>query len=73
MKERTLILDPTKLERVIMRMAWQILESNSQEKNFYLVGISKSGFKLAQRLMKCLSKIYDGDVFLGEISMELLR
>ena len=69
MKERTLILDPTKLERVIMRMAWQILELNSQEKNFYLVGISKSGFKLAHRLMKCLSKIYDGDVRLGEISI----
>jgi len=56
MTDRTLILDPARLDRVINRMAWQILELNSKEKEFHLVGISKSGYKLAEKLLIYLKK-----------------
>ena len=69
MTDRTLILDPARLDRVINRMAWQILELNSKEKEFYLVGISKSGYKLAEKLLIYLNEIYDGKVILSEISI----
>jgi pyrimidine operon attenuation protein/uracil phosphoribosyltransferase len=69
MTDRTLILDPARLDRVINRMAWQVLELNSNEKEFHLAGISKSGYKLAEKLLICLNKIYDGKVILTEISI----
>ena len=69
MTDRTLILDPERLNRVIGRMAWQILELNSNEKEFHLVGISKSGYLLAKRLLIYLNEIYDGKVILTEISI----
>lgn len=69
MTERTLILDPERLQRVIHRMAWQIVERHLNDSEVYLVGISKSGYALAERLHAQLQGIYEGRLELVEISV----
>ena len=44
------ILDAKKIKHAILRIAYQILESNMDEKDIYLVGILGNGNKLSKRL-----------------------
>jgi pyrimidine operon attenuation protein / uracil phosphoribosyltransferase len=69
MTERTLILDPDRIQRMLERMAWQIVERHAHEEEVILVGISKSGFRLAERLHDRLQGIFSGRVTLAEISV----
>lgn len=69
MTERTLILDPDRIQRMLERMAWQIVERHANEDEVILVGISKSGFRLAERLHTRLLGVFSGQVTLAEISV----
>jgi pyrimidine operon attenuation protein/uracil phosphoribosyltransferase len=54
---RVLILDGQRIERKLVRMAWQIWEHNSNRKSITLVGIADNGIAIAQQLAEHLRKI----------------
>jgi pyrimidine operon attenuation protein/uracil phosphoribosyltransferase len=54
---RVLILDSQRIERKLLRMAWQIWEHNSNRSSLTLIGISESGESIAQKLAAHLRTI----------------
>ncbi len=54
---RILILDAQRIERKLLRMAWQIWEHNSNRSSVTLIGIAGSGAKVAERLAAHLTAI----------------
>lgn len=70
MSQSNIILDSEQIENKIRRIAYQIYESNVDEKVLILAGISKSGFVFAQKLKKVLDKISDLDVVLCEVMVD---
>lgn len=52
-----LILNHKQIEQKIRRIAYQIYENNIAEKEIILAGITKSGYKLAQKLNAMLQEI----------------
>lgn len=57
MKEHHLILDQKQIKHKIRRIAYQIYESNIDEKEIIIAGIAKNGFILAEKLEKELNDI----------------
>ena len=55
--EPVVILSSTQIEQKINRIARQILEKYHSEEEIILVGIAERGFKVAERIGKCLSEI----------------
>jgi pyrimidine operon attenuation protein/uracil phosphoribosyltransferase len=56
-KERILILDKEIIDHKLQRMAYQIWEHNSKEKEIILIGIEKTGTVMAKNLAARLKKI----------------
>lgn len=56
-ENRTLILNQEQIEQKSVRIAYQILEDNFEEKSIVLVGIAERGYVFAKRLQKILLKI----------------
>lgn len=54
---RVLILDRARIERKLLRMAWQIWEHNSGRDAVTLIGIADNGVHLAERLAEHLKAI----------------
>ena len=54
---RTQILDSKGIDQKINRLAWQIFEHNSKEKEIVIVGISGRGEILASKLSKVIKQI----------------
>lgn len=52
-----IILNNTQIEQKIRRIAFQIYESNSNEKEIVIAGIADNGFFLAEKISGVLSKI----------------
>ena len=57
MKDRHLILDQEQIKHKIRRIAYQIYESNMDEKEVIIAGIAKNGFELAKKIEKELKNI----------------
>lgn len=55
--EKDQILDHTKIQHILKRMAYQIYESNVNENEIILAGIKENGFLLAKKLKKEVEKI----------------
>lgn len=55
--KRTLILDKNQIQQKSIRIAYQILEDNFEEKTLVLAGIADRGYVFAQRLQKILQEI----------------
>lgn len=70
MKNGTLILNEEQAAMKIERMAWQILEKNSLEKEIVIAGIAKRGFKLAEILSEKLKEISKIRIKLVEIKVD---
>lgn len=68
-KNSVLILDKEQINHKIKRIAYQIYESNVEEKQIILAGIAKSGFELAKRLQAELQHISDLDILLCEVKI----
>jgi pyrimidine operon attenuation protein/uracil phosphoribosyltransferase len=66
-KEATQILDNHQSGQKIERIAWQILEKNSEEKSIAIAGIANRGYELAKIIKKKLESISDIKVKLVEI------
>lgn len=66
-KEKTQILDARQSAMKIERMAWQMLEVNSGDKELVLAGIAKRGYQLAGIFKQKLESISKVKVILVEI------
>ncbi len=61
--KRTLILDKHQIQQKSIRIAYQILEDNFEEKTLVLAGIAERGYVFAQRLQKILRQIAPDKTF----------
>ncbi|MEX0997662.1 MAG: phosphoribosyltransferase family protein [Flavobacteriaceae bacterium] len=68
--EKDQILDHTKIQHLLKRMAYQIYESNVNESEIILAGIKENGFLLAKKLKKEVEKISPLKVVLCEIVID---
>lgn len=55
--KRTLILDKEQIHQKSIRIAYQILEDNFEEKSLVLVGVADRGYVFAKRLQQLLQDI----------------
>ena len=46
------ILTKKQIENKILRMSFQIIENNLEEKELYLIGLEKNGFTIAKKNRK---------------------
>ncbi|WP_109300457.1 phosphoribosyltransferase family protein [Aquimarina sp. AU474] len=64
-----IILTHEQIQHKIKRIAYQIYETNVNEKEIIVAGISENGYIFAQRLKKILEDISDIKVILCEVTM----
>ena len=70
MPTSNIILNNQQIAHKIKRIAYQIYESNVNETNLILAGISKSGFTFAKRLKTVLEEISDIKIELCEVKID---
>ena len=70
MKENHHILNQEQINHKIRRIAYQIYESNIEEKEIIIAGIAKNGFKLAQKLEKELKEISPLSILLCKVEID---
>ena len=68
--ERSVILTNTEIEHKLRRIAFQIYESNTGQKEVVLAGIAANGFLLAKKLKVILEQISPIKVILCEVIMD---
>lgn len=68
-KPAVLILDHKQISHKIKRIAYQIYESNVNEKQILLAGIARNGFELAKKLQRELEQISDLDMRICEVKV----
>ena len=69
MPSRTLILNAQHIQQRIDRIAYQIYESNYQEKEISVAGIVSNGYTLAERIAEKLSEISSLKISLLQIKL----
>lgn len=57
MSNKTLIINGEKTAQKIIRISYEILEHNFDEKELILVGIANRGYKVAEKILETLQKI----------------
>ena len=62
-----IILDNTEIYQKIKRIAYQIYESNSNEKEIVIAGIAENGYIFAEKLAKVVSEISSIKVILCKV------
>jgi len=72
MGDSQLILDATAIDRILKRMAFEILEVH-KDNNVALVGIHTRGVYLAHRLKKNIQAFEGTDTLVGEMDITLYR
>jgi pyrimidine operon attenuation protein/uracil phosphoribosyltransferase len=65
--ENNIILNNTQINHKIRRIALQILESNIDERQIVLAGISKNGFIIAEKLKSIIADYSDVNIMLSEV------
>ncbi|WP_025741486.1 phosphoribosyltransferase family protein [Aquimarina pacifica] len=65
-----IILTHEQIQHKIKRIAYQIYETNVNEKEIIIAGIAKNGFTFAQRLKNILEDISDIKITLCEVTMD---
>ena len=64
------ILSHKKIQHKIRRIAYQIYESNVNEKTIIVAGIQGGGLKLARQIQAILEEITEADIVLCEVKMD---
>ena len=54
---KNIILNKSKIDKIVKRLAYQILESNLNSKEIVLIGVYQNGYFLAQRIFEELKNI----------------
>lgn len=67
---KSIILTNEEIQHKIRRIAFQIYESNSSEKEVILAGISENGYVLTKKIKKELDKISDIKTILCEVFID---
>jgi pyrimidine operon attenuation protein/uracil phosphoribosyltransferase len=67
---RSIILNDQQIQDKIRRIAYQIYESNTKEKEIILAGIQQNGYVLAQRIATVLREISPIEVKLCEVHID---
>lgn len=67
--ENNLILNNKQIEHKTRRIAFQIYESNVEEKEIILAGIANNGYTFAKRLKKILDKITDKEIKVCKVTI----
>jgi pyrimidine operon attenuation protein / uracil phosphoribosyltransferase len=67
---RTLLLSEKQVIQRINRLAYQVYEDNSSEKEIIIAGILKSGYQLAEKLAEVLRKISPLQVIMTEVAVD---
>lgn len=67
------VLDAVEIDRIIQRMASDILKVHNQNRNLTLIGIHTRGVFLARRLREHIKTPEGADVPIGEIDITLYR
>jgi pyrimidine operon attenuation protein/uracil phosphoribosyltransferase len=68
--EENIILNNTQIDQKIRRIAYQIYESNSNEKELIIAGIKGNGFILANKIVAVLEKISTLKVTICEVNIK---
>ncbi len=68
-----ILLDSPRIERILHRMAHEILEKNQGPKDLYLVGILEGGDLLARRLQSIIESYENVSLPLGSVDVTLYR
>lgn len=68
--QETRILDKMQIAHKLERIAWQIYESNVNEKEVVLAGIEKNGYELAKRLKTLVKKISPLEILLCKVMVD---
>ncbi len=64
------ILSAKQVEQKLERIAYQILEANSQSKEIVLAGIVANGYAVAEKIADYINQISDKQVLLCQIKMD---
>ena len=67
---RSIILNDQQIQDKIRRIAYQIYESNTKEKEIILAGIQQNGYVLAQRIAKVMKDISPIEIKLCEVNID---
>ena len=65
------ILTKQQIENKILRMSFEIIESNLEERSLDLIGLEKNGFIIAEKIGKCINK--NSQLKVRVIKMELKK
>ena len=68
-----ILLNSSDIERVLVRIAHEIVEHNKGAKNIAFVGIKTRGVPLAQRLAKIIQGMEQVDIPVGSLDITLYR
>lgn len=68
--QKNVILTSVQIAQKTKRIAYQILESNSKEKEIVIAGINGNGFVFANNLAQILKEISDVNVIICEVVMD---
>ena len=68
--QKTIILSNEQIQHKTKRIAYQIYESNINEKQVILAGIKENGFIFAKRIKEALEKISPIEVVLCEVIID---
>lgn len=67
------LLNKKDIERILSRMAHEIIEKNKGIENLYLVGIQRGGVHLANRISTRIKAIEGVDIPVGSLDISLYR
>ena len=68
--EKNIFLTSQQIQQKTKRIAYQILESNSKEKEIVLAGITSNGYLFAKEIEKELTNISDISITMCEVSID---
>ncbi len=68
--DKTLLLDKRQISQCIIRIAYEIYEDCYDEKEIFIVGIQRNGYKLARRIQEALNEICKIKTTLVELNMD---
>lgn len=73
MKFKSKIVDEKEMDRILKRMANEVIEKNKGCKDLYIVGIHTRGVPLAKRIAHYIEKFEDVKILVGSLDVTLYR
>ena len=72
-KRKNIVQNQEDIDKILRRIAYEILEKNKSGKDLVLIGIMKRGVTLARRLSSKIKEIGDIEVPMGALDINLYR